>query len=175
MKRSNEFLIPFIGLKIGKHEFDYHIERSFFDEYGFDEFDECNIQASVLLDKKGTFLELKFKHKGTVTVPCDVTGAMFELPIKGSMRLVVQFGDTFNNDHDEILILPQGEYQVDVAQYVYEMIALSIPLKRVSPEGKEQQKLASKTEKPKKEKKEDKNTETDPRWDTLKQLLTNKK
>ena len=78
-------------------------------------------------------LEINFKHSGTVNVPCDLTGEQFDLPIKGKIKLVVQFGEEFNNDNDELLILPHGEHQIDFSQYIYEMIVLSVPLKRVRP------------------------------------------
>lgn len=180
MKSTNEYLIPFIGLKIGKHQFDYQINKKFFDEFGFDEFESCDIKVNVAFEKKATMLELNFKHSGTVNVPCDVSGEQFDLPIKGKIRLVVQFGELFNNDNDELLILPHGEHLLNIAQYIYEMIALSIPFKRVHPGVKDGtlksetiDKLNSKSTKVQKEaKKED--ADIDPRWDKLKQLLTDK-
>jgi uncharacterized metal-binding protein YceD (DUF177 family) len=45
----------------------------------------------------------------------------------------VQFGEQFNNDNEELLILPHGEHQIDIKQYIYEMIVLSVPLKRTHP------------------------------------------
>ncbi len=179
MKVSNEYLIPFIGLKQGKHQFDYQIDKTFFDRFEYDEFESCNVKVDVVLDKKSTMLELHFKHKGTVHVPCDLTGEPFDLPIKGKINVVVQFGDAFNNENEELLILPHGEHQVDVSQYIYEMIVLSIPLKRIHPGVKDGtlkseaiEKLQELTVKAKKE--ETKSEETDPRWDQLKKLLTDK-
>jgi uncharacterized metal-binding protein YceD (DUF177 family) len=180
MKSTNEYLIPFIGLKLGKHQFEFKINKKFFDEFSFDEFENCEVNVVVVLEKKTTMLELNFKHKGTVHVPCDLTGEPFDLPIKGKIKLVVQFGDEFNNDNDELLVLPHGEHQIDLSQYIYEMIVLSVPQKRVHPGVKdgtlqteallklnELQVKESKTE----VKKED---DIDPRWDKLKQLLTDK-
>ncbi|RAR49823.1 uncharacterized metal-binding protein YceD (DUF177 family) [Flavobacterium lacus] len=179
MKVSNEYLIPFIGLKQGKHQFDYQIDKTFFDRFEYDEFESCNVKVDVVLEKKSTMLELHFKHKGTVHVPCDLTGEPFDLPIKGKINVVVQFGDAFNNENEELLILPHGEHQVDVSQYIYEMIVLSIPLKRIHPGVKDGtlkseaiEKLQALTVKAKKE--ETKSEETDPRWDQLKKLLTDK-
>ena len=180
MKSTNEYLIPFIGLKIGKHQFEFNIDKKFFDEFSFDEFESCNIIANVVLEKKATMLEINFKHKGTVNVPCDLTGEQFDLPIKGKIKLVVQFGEEFNNDNDELLILPHGEHQIDLAQYIYEMIVLSIPPKRVHPgvkdgtlENEALQKLKELQVKKIKEEAK-KEEEIDPRWDKLKQLLTDK-
>jgi len=181
MKKLNEFLIPFIGLKLGKHQFEYQIDKAFFDHFEYDDFEKADIKVNLVFEKKSTMLELNFKHKGTVYVPCDLTSEMFDLPIKGKFKLVVQFGEEYNDDNDELLILPHGEHQIDVSQCIYEMIVLSVPHKRIHPgvkDGtldsealKKLNELAVKEEKLKTaEKKED----TDPRWDKLKQLLTDK-
>ena len=180
MKQLNEFLIPFIGLKLGKHQFEYQINKKFFDHFGYDDFESSDIKVNVVLEKKSTMLEVNFKHKGTVHVPCDLTSEMFDMPVKGKLRLVVQFGEEFNNDNDELLILPFGEHQIDIAQYVYEMIVLSIPLKRVHPGIKDgsldTEALKKLKELTVKEKKKEVKAEEniDPRWDKLKQLLTDK-
>ncbi len=180
MKKLNEFLIPFIGLKLGKHQFEYQIDKTFFTAYEYDDFESCDIKVNVALEKKSTMLELNFKHKGTVHVPCDSTGEMFDLPVKGKLRLVVQFGDAFNNDNEELLILPHGEHQIDVSQYIYELIVLSIPVKRVHPGIKDGTLKSEALEKLKEMSVKDAKTvdakeeNTDPRWDKLKQLLTDK-
>jgi uncharacterized metal-binding protein YceD (DUF177 family) len=180
MKSTNEYLIPFIGLKLGKHQFDFQINKKFFDEFGFDEFESCDVAVNVVLEKKTTMLEINFKHKGIVNVPCDLTGENFDLPIKGKLKLVVQFGDEFNNDNEELLILPHGEHQVDLSQYIYEMIALSIPQKRIHPGVKDGTLKSEALEKlneiqVKDHKEVEKKEENiDPRWDKLKQLLTDK-
>lgn len=182
MKKLNEFLIPFIGLKLGKHQFEYHINKAFFESFDYDEFESADIKVSVVFDKKSTILELNFKHKGTIHVPCDLTNEMFDFPIKGNLKVIVQFGEEYNDDNDELLILPHGEHEINIAQIIYEMIALSIPFRKVHPGVKDGtldsealRKLNElRVEEVKKE--ENKNTEDniDPRWDKLKQLLTDK-
>ena len=180
MKVTNEFLIPFIGLKLGKHQFEFQIKKAFFDSFDYHEYEDCDIKVNIVLDKKSTMLELSFKHKGTIHVPCDLTNEMFDLPIKGKIKLVVNFGEEFNNDNEELLILPHGEHQIDISQYIYEMIVLSVPLKRIHPgikdgtlesENIEQLSKLSIKENKKENKKEE---NIDPRWDKLKQLLTDK-
>ena len=49
------------------------------------------------------------------------------------MGLVVKFGSEFNNEDDEILIIPHGEYKINIAQYIFELIILSLPAKRIHP------------------------------------------
>lgn len=178
MKQLSEFLIPFIGLKLGKHQFEYQINKEFFEDFHFDDFAAAVVKVNATLDKKNTFMELSLRHKGTVNVPCDLTGEPFDLEIKGKLNLVVQFGEQFNDDNEELLILPHGEHQIDVKQYIYEMIVLSVPVKKVHPGVKDgtlkTPALDKLNELTFKEQKEIKKEEVDPRWDKLKKLLTDK-
>lgn len=178
MKKMNDFLIPFIGLKVGKHQFEYHIDNAFFDAFEFDDYNDATIDVKVVLEKKSTMLEVNLQHSGTVNVACDVTGEDFDMPIEGSLRLVVNFGDEFNNDNEELLILPHGEHQLDIAQYIYEMIVLSVPLRRVHPgvadgslKSAALDKLNEISVTDEDLESEQEEEEIDPRWDKLKQLL----
>ncbi|WP_047417540.1 DUF177 domain-containing protein [Cellulophaga sp. Hel_I_12] len=178
MKKHREFMIPFSGLKIGAHEFDFKVNNTFFESFEYNEFNEATIDLVVDLNKSSTMLELVMTANGTVNVYCDVTNEPYDQPITADLKLVVKFGEEFNNDNDEILILPHGEYQVEISQYVYEMLVLAVPLKKVHP-GVEDGTLESETldkleELHPKEIKETKDKKTDPRWDSLKKLLTDK-
>ncbi|MCK0189575.1 DUF177 domain-containing protein [Arenibacter sp. F20364] len=177
MMQHKEFIIPFSGLKQGKHEFEYTIENTFFESFEYDEFNGADIKLNVTLNKMSTMMELEMKALGTVNVNCDLTSEPYDQKIKADLELVVKFGDEYNNDNDEILIIPHSEYQINIAQYVYEMLALSVPLKKVHPgvlDGTLQSEVLDKLEelqpKDTKENKED----IDPRWDALKKLLTDK-
>jgi uncharacterized metal-binding protein YceD (DUF177 family) len=183
MNKTKEYLIPFVGLKLGKHQFEYQISNAFFEIFDYNEFQNSDIKVNVVLEKKSTILELSLKHKGTVNVPCDLTSEDFDLPVKGKMKLIVRFGEMYNNDNEELLILPHGEFEIDIAQYIYEMIVLSVPLRRVHPGIKDGSlntealtKLKELTikEQKKEHKQEQKEENIDPRWDKLKQLLTDK-
>lgn len=183
MSKSKEYLIPFIGLKLGKHHFEYQISNAFFEIFDYDEYENSDIKVNVVLEKKNTMLELSFSHKGSVNVPCDMTGENFDLPIKGKMNLIVRFGEEYNDDNEELLILPFGEFEINVSQYIYEMIVLSVPLRRVHPgvkDGSLKTEVLDKlnelavTELNEEDNKENKEEDIDPRWDKLKQLLTDK-
>lgn len=169
MKRLNEFLIPFVGLKEGKHQFDFQIDKKFFDAFEFDEYEDASIAVTVILEKKITLMQLHFSCKGAVTVPSDATGEDIDLPIEGQFNIIVKFGQEFDDSHDEILILPQEAYQLDLKQYIYELIVLSVPLRRVMPDESELESEEEYLE-------EEKNYEqdVDPRWDQLKKLLDKK-
>ncbi|MCC9042370.1 DUF177 domain-containing protein [Myroides sp. M-43] len=133
MNIEKDFLIPFTGLKNGKHSFDFKVDDRFFENYNYSDFNHINAEINVLLDKKINLFELHFTSKGFANVPCDVTNQDFDLPIDSEIDLVVKFGEVYNDDHDEILVIPYTAHQINVAQYIYEMIALAIPQKRVHP------------------------------------------
>lgn len=196
MNKEKDFLIPFVGLKLGKHHFDFQVEKDFVESFGYDDIEQLNVNVALEFEKKATLLELSFSHTGTVTVPCDVTGEIFDLPISGNLKLIVKFGEEFNDENEELLVIPFSEHQVDVKQYIYEMIVLSIPVRRIHPDhleedddqdldldflddedldifdsiddedfDDEEEESAPATEE---------NDTIDPRWEKLKQLLTDK-
>lgn len=173
MEQFSEFLIPFIGLKEGIHRFDFKVDDKFFEDFDFLDFHNPRIQVGLDFEKKPTLLELNFFAKGQVTVPCDITTEPFDLPIDTVFRLVVKFGMEENFVDDEILILPHGSHEIQVAQYIYEMIVLSLPQKKVHPgiaEGTLKSEILEKLKDLQPQEKLPSNG-TDPRWDKLKDLL----
>lgn len=178
MKDLKEFNIPFVGLKQGSHLFDYHINNRFFEAFSFNELSNANINVTLCFVKKSTLFELDFSVAGTVEVPCDITNELFNQQIEGSLPLIVKFGPEFNDDSEEVLILPHEEYQLNVAQYIYELIVLAIPAKKVHPEvldgTMENETLKKLKELEYKGRKTVEEETTDPRWDKLKDLLTGK-
>ena len=171
------YIIPFVGLKEGKHQFDFVINNKFFETYKYDEVLDANINVDLDFVKKSTLIELSFNAKGTMKVACDVTNEHYNELIEASLNLVVKFGNEFNNENEEIIIIPHSEYQLDVSQFIYEMLVLAVPRKKVHPgieDGTLQSDILDKLEElqPKEIKI---NQETDPRWSKLKDLLTDKK
>jgi len=175
--KQKEYNIPFSGLKQGKHDFEFKIDNTFFESFEYDEFNAAAIELDVDLNKTSTMLELEFNARGIVNVDCDITNEPFDQEIDAKMELVVKFGNEFNDDDDEILIIPHGSHEINIAQYVYEMLVLAVPQKRVHPgiedgtlESEALDRLADLQPKETKENKD----EIDPRWDKLKNLLTDK-
>jgi uncharacterized metal-binding protein YceD (DUF177 family) len=172
-----EYIIPFSGLKEGRHEFHYKVDNKFFQSFGFQEFNSAAIGVDVQLDKRSTVLEFAFRAEGTVNVDCDLSSEPFDQPVSSTLALLVKFGEEFNDEDDEILILPHGEHQVNIAQYVYEMLVLSVPAKRVHPgvlDGSMRSELLERLRELQPGEPKNKDEQTDPRWDALKNFLTDK-
>ena len=133
MKPLKAYDIQFVGLKLGKHIYDYEINQTFFEYFEFDEFNTINVNLNIHLEKKTTLLELNFSGNGSVNINCDVSNEPYDQPINFNFNLVVKFGQEYNNENDSILIIPHGSYEINIAQYIYEHIVLSIPQKRIHP------------------------------------------
>merc|ERR1711907_716456 len=146
-------IIPFVGLKLGEHHFEYEIDNKFFQHFEYDEFNEVDVKIDLNFQKKTTLLELLFSASGSVKV-----------------------GEEYNDDNEDILIVPHGEYEINVAQYIYELIILAVPAKRVHPgveDGTLKSEILSKLEElsPKEVNEDKASEEIDPRWNNLKKLL----
>jgi uncharacterized metal-binding protein YceD (DUF177 family) len=168
-----EFTLPFVGLKHGKHNFSFAIDNKLFEHFGFDDFHKTKLEGKLVLDKKPSFLELHFDVKGKVILSCDVSTELFSHTVKSNYDMIVKFGATSETDPDEILIIPEGSYQINVAQYFYEMVVLSIPLKRVHPgikNGTLKNDILSKLEQLDPQNKKT-TINKDPRWEKLESLL----
>jgi len=179
MKLLKEFTIPFVGLKIGEHHFDYQIDNRFFEHFEYKEFNQVKVEAEVLLEKKATLLDLHFKINGLVNVNCDISNEPYDQAIEDDFDLVVKFGEVFNDEREDLLIIPHGSYEINIAQYIYELIVLSVPIKRVHPgieDGTLQSDILKKLEElsPNNNKNNTSSEDIDPRWDKLKRLLTDK-
>tara|TARA_R110002012_G_scaffold70628_3_gene181726 strand:- start:893 stop:1432 length:540 start_codon:yes stop_codon:yes gene_type:complete len=179
MRKLAAYTIPFVGLKLGKHQFEYDIDNEFFEHFEYDDLNSANVKVDLLLEKKTTMMELTFKASGAVNVNCDITNEPYDQPIDGRLFLVIKFGEEFNDENEDLLILPHGEFEVNIQQYIYELIVLSIPLKRVHPgveDGTLESDVLDKLEELSINNNENKNDEDeiDPRWDKLKNLLNDK-
>ena len=179
IKALKDYIIPFIGLKVGEHHFDYQIDNTFFQNFEYDEFNAVDVKIDLKLEKKSTFLELYFLSTGLINLNCDITNEPYNQAIDDQFKLVVKFGNEYNDDNEDILIVPHGDYEINVAQYIYELVVLAVPVKRIHPgieDGTLQSDILSKLEElsPGEGNKTKSSEDIDPRWNNLKKLLTDK-
>ena len=72
MNRRREFEIAFVGLKPGVHEYSYSISEKFFEAFQQQDFRHCKANVKLLLDKKSSFMLLKFEIGGSLDVTATV-------------------------------------------------------------------------------------------------------
>ena len=170
MKSISIHKIEFAGLKVGKHQFSFELNKEFFENFSFFDFNDISLKVDIDLTKKSNLLELNFYAKGSVNVNCDMTNEPFDMPFDKEDFLVVKFGQEYNDEDNEILVLPFGEHKIILDQYLYELVILSLPRKRVHP-GVEDGTLESEIIEILDElKPSGLGLEADPRWEKLKKI-----
>ena len=176
MKALKQFSIPFSGLKLGKHQFDFEIDKSFFDAFEYSLVKDGALKVTLELDKQETMLILNFHILGTIQLNCDKCLAEFAQPIEIEERQIVKFAeDELESDDLEIIVLNRKESEIDVSEMIYEFINVSVPyINNCEQAGTDQkcdpemiatlEKLAGGNEE------EQEDNIDDPRWEALKKL-----
>jgi uncharacterized protein len=125
------FIIPFIGLKVGNHNFAFEIDDKFFEHFEYSEIKKGKLHVDCLLEKQARMMILHFDIDGTVRIPCDRCAEDFDQPIHGGQKLIVKFGADHVEESDEVLVITEKESELDVSQLLYEYIHLMLPFKKV--------------------------------------------
>ena len=177
MKPLKQFSIPFTGLKIGKHQFDFEIDNSFFEAFEYSLVKKGDLKVNVELDKQETMLLLQIHVAGTIKLDCDKCLSEFNAPINIQERQIVKFAeDDLESDDLEIIMLNKRESELNVADLIYEFINVGVPYIKICEQNGDGQKcdqdmidkleslaVGSQNE-------EVEEQDVDPRWSALKKL-----
>ena len=167
------YKIPLKALAEGIHEFNYVLDSDYFAKTDSLEIQKGNVRAKVVLKKTANVNELRFDLNGIVFVPCDRCLDEMEQPVSCEGRLFVKFGSDFSQESDDIVIIPQSDDEINIAWFLFEFVALNLPVKHVHVSGKCNKDMLSKLKKHSAhDENNEENTSADPRWDGLKGLLT---
>lgn len=159
-----DYRIQFVNLKLGTHFYEFEVGNKFFEEFDCLEYADVHFKVGVEFTKQSTMLLLKFNFKGNVSLPCDRCLDEVNIPVLGKELLIVKFGNEEYEETEEILVIPEGEHELNTAKYIYEFIQLNIPQKRVHQNGECNPDIIKKLENS--ENKQD----IDPRWSDLNKL-----
>lgn len=135
MSRRREFEIAFVGLKPGIHEFSYEIEDRFFEAFQQQDFRHCKANVKLTLDKKSSFMLLRFEIGGSLEVTCDRCNSNLPLDLWDEFNITVKMvedPELMNDQEDDpdMYYIAQGESHLDVANWIYEFINLAIPMQK---------------------------------------------
>lgn len=177
MNYLKNYIIPFKGLRDGKHIFDFEVENKFFEQFEYSEIENGKFSVVVKLEKNTTFLALDFIIKGSIEIECDRCLEKFDLKIESEDRIIVKFGEEIFDSRyigEEIQEISHQQSELNIAQYIYEFIHLHLPYKRVHPDDKKGKPTCNvKILKSLGKYVIHEEPELDPRWDKLKGLLKN--
>ncbi len=131
MEKSSAFIVQFSGLKLGKHNFEFVVDDTFFEKLEYSPIKKGKVDLTIVMDKKSSMLVLDFKLNGWVAENCDRCTVEYNQPVSGEHRLYVKFGDDYDEPDENLWVIPHESYEIDVSQLIYEFIGLSIPLRKV--------------------------------------------
>ena len=189
MAKFSIYNIQLLGLSQGVHEYEFDLDSKFFENIDGDEVKKGNVKVELTVTKTGSTFEFDFDLKGIVQIPCTRCLDNMDQDIDSQNRLVVRLGEEYSEESDEVVIIPETEGEINIAWFLYEFIALNIPIKHVHEPGKCNKMMSSKFRKHRAVSKdddegsddiddgemeitdEDENTSNvDPRWESLKGL-----
>ena len=136
MSNHREFEIAFVGLKPGVHVFEYQIRDAFFEDFQEQDFRDCHAQIRVVLEKgSSSFMMLKFEMGGSVDVVCDRCNNNLPLQLFEEFTVTVKMVEdpqTMNDQEEDpdVYYISKGESHLDLKNWIYEFINLSIPMQR---------------------------------------------
>ncbi len=115
---------------------------------------------------------MDFEITGSVELTCDRSLEVFDEPIHIFEKFIYKYGDRHEEITDELEMIPHGTATINIAQHIYDFIAVSIPMKRLHPRFRDEEieedgLLLYSTDK---ETVEEKEQEIDPRWAALNKL-----
>ena len=150
---------------------EYDLDKSFFDALDQTEVESGTLHVSLSIRKASGFFEFQFHTVGTVDITCDRCLDLMEQPIEADNRLVVKLGST-NSEDDDTVIVDENEGILDTSWYIYEFIALAIPIQHVHATGKCNPAMTKALEELSADRSgdEESNQAIDPRWEKLKNL-----
>ncbi len=136
MCNLDKFIIDLKGLTSDDVCRTFELDDSFFGAVGGEDVKKGAATAELQIRRvaEGCF-DLRFHVHGEVTVLCDRCLDEMLQPVDTEDSLVVKYGEEYSEEDDYVTI-PESEGTVDVAWFIYEFIALALPIKHVHAPGK---------------------------------------
>ncbi len=195
MGKFDQYKIPLKSLKQDTYSFEYMLDNDYFKNIDGQEVQKGNVSAVVNVKSRETDFDLTFNIHGTVKVPCDRCLDDVEVEVSHQESMHVKFGPDFSEEGENTIVVPEHEGELNVAWFLYEFIALSVPIKHIHAPGKCNKMMSgklkvhlTKTSSDVDEEDMDDDLEiddefigfedeteqnTDPRWDELKKIIDN--
>jgi len=188
--RFDSYKIDLKNMQQDVHTYEYLLDSLFFTNIGGEDVQKGKVNTKLTVSKIGEAFNLSFSFNGVVVIPCDRCLDDMDFPIDTSARLIVKLGRDYSEESDEIVIIPEDEGIINLAWFLYEFVALAIPIKHVHAPGKCNRQMSTKLKKHlaksdddqsfgmdsaediiiTDDDQEEEEEKTDPRWNILKGL-----
>ena len=171
-----DFKLRLAGVEDGTYCFSVCCDKEFFELAEISEIQDGKLDLRIEMVRNDKLITISMHFEGEVVMTCDRCLLPVNLPMDFDSHLVVKLvpevEEGANEDDDDMWVMDENAYEVDLFHYAYETIMLALPHRVVhedDPDGNPTCDPAvmdvlnnlSSTSKEK---------EPDPRWDALKNL-----
>ncbi len=136
MGKFTAYKVELASLADGHHTQDFVCDTEFFKNMEYTGIHKSDVRVHLDLEKRNGAYDCTFHCKGTVTVPCDRCLDPLDIDIDTDYHIIVKYGDSYNDESDDLLVIPHSDSSLNVAYMLYDTILLSIPLRHVHAPGK---------------------------------------
>jgi len=136
MGKFTTFKLPLKSLGEGVHEFDYKLDKQFFANMEDADVRDADLDVHLVVTHRNDIYALAFTIKGQITLLCDRCLDDLVMPVDTTYNIDVEYGDDYNDDSDDLLVIPQSDNFLNVAYMLHDTVVLCIPIKHVHPLGK---------------------------------------
>lgn len=135
MSGLKEYLIPIKGWVKERYNWSFEPGRDFFRNFENSPIQDAAVVVKVELEKKPSLMVFSFDIEGRIGCQCDRCLADIMLPVKADYRLVVKMAHSLDEGEtegdDEILFISAEDSHFDLSPHVYELVCLSLPIKKI--------------------------------------------
>ncbi|MGB3466429.1 MAG: DUF177 domain-containing protein [Cyclobacteriaceae bacterium] len=171
MKTADKYRIDIFKLSNDTHEYDFDINSEFFDLFEFSEVKEGSGNCHATLEKTPSMITMDFDINASVELVCDRSLDTFDYPINIQEQIRFKYGEEEADLSDDVKVITQSTQSINVAHYLFEMLTVVIPMKKLHPRFEESaeadDEIIYTSDKDNNDSDDD---STDPRWNALKDL-----
>ncbi|MEG0467543.1 MAG: DUF177 domain-containing protein [Mucinivorans sp.] len=136
---KSNYTIDYQGLSLGEHHFSFDLSREGLAPWQGSDIQDGEGKIEIDLLRHANFMELDVTITGSVELECDRCTDLYTQPIDFDGQVVVKISPTAvaePSDGDIIWINP-ADGCLDLGQWIYESIVLSLPVQRAHPDKKD--------------------------------------
>lgn len=166
------FKIDLKGLVSDETMLEFNLSDDYFEAIDAPEVRKGDVSVRLAIHRTAErYFKLDFHIEGEVMVQCDRCLDDMPQAIETDSRLVAKFGEEYSED-DDLVTVDENDGVLDVAWFIYEFIALNIPVKHVHEPGKCNSAMIQMLEEHSATRSSDEDEEAliDPRWSGLLKL-----
>lgn len=133
MEFKRQFNLDIYKLSFKKHIYEFDIDDQFFTLFEESFINKGKLRATIEMEKSETMIMADFKIDGYIELTCDRSLDEFSHRVDIEENIIFKYGEEYQEISEEIVIIPKDTQKLDISQYIYEFIGLSIPMKKLHP------------------------------------------